>query len=322
MFLIAPDKYRGTLTARQAVEAIAAALGGRHLVLPMADGGEGTADAVNRLTPGWEFISTGCYFNCVTREIVLDSSAVVGYGNYSDKLKPTERSSAQLGTRLNDLYAEFRPRHIYLGVGGTAMCDGGVGMLETLSRNVAWDVVLHGLIDVKVPLLPPYPGAPSSLMFCPQKGFNPTDIIEVERKLKSAVKRYGQSVSPFGGAGGGIGYALADVIGAPCSPGAEWIVERARIPWHDITHVFTGEGRFDEQSLQGKVVDTVYRTAREHGLPTTCVAGSRDFKYVLPPGLEVIDASDYLKGSELDETTAKNRIVLAVKDWMSRNMPG
>lgn len=312
MILIAPDKYRGTLSARQAAEIMSASLPGPKLVMPMADGGEGTAECVAD-TPEWRYISEGCFYNPFLKHLILDSSAIVGHNSFSADSDPMCRNTSPLGHKLNEVYEEFKPFQIYLGVGGTATCDGGAGLLETLIPRVNWKGILKGLVDVRVPLLPRYPGEKSALSFCLQKGFRPEQLPEVERRLAKVVKRYGIPASPFDGSGGGLGYALATVIGAECYNGAEWIISHKNIDWSEITLAVTGEGKYDRQSETGKVVSVIYDFCRPKDIPVICVAGCVEKNVKVPEGLELIDSSRFGKGEKLSPEVAAKRIADALE---------
>ena len=290
MILIAPDKYRGTLTSLQAARIIAENIRGHKLILPMADGGEGTAACIASLEPGWEMLYAGCFVNRIIKAAALDSSAIVGYSAENVATVPLERSSAKLGVELERLYRQEKVRKIFLGIGGTSVCDGGRGMLEKMSRRIPWQSVLVGLSDVKAPLLPRLAGEISAISFCRQKGYSDNDITEVRKHLEAVIKRYGPPLSPYAGAGGGIGYAVADVLGAPCYPGAEWLIEKARIPWDEITCVVTGEGKYDRQTEQGKVVFSLAHEASKHGITTICLAGCVE-GVKGPEMLKIVDTS-------------------------------
>jgi len=312
MILIAPDKYRGTITSHDACRIIAEAAGDRldTLCVPMADGGEGTAACIGADT-GW--LNMGRYrVNDLTSEAVVDSAAVIGHEAFHG-VPPEKRTSEALGSVVNEIWQRHRPTRLYIGVGGTGCCDGGEGFLRTIDRAAV--SVLVGLIDVQVPLLPAFPGGPSALMFAPQKGFTPERIPSLVSKLERVVRHYGPAVSPYDGAGGGLGYALASVLGIECHSGAEWILDRAHIDWESIALAVTGEGRYDAQSLCGKVVDAVSRRAKAHGIPTVILAGSVDSAAKNnDDSIHIVDCSDYEANRELTPDLARERLILAAKD--------
>lgn len=307
MILIAPDKYRGTLTATEAAGIMDANIPGDTLTLPMADGGEGTADAI-AVGPGWETLQPGVKVNRLLRLAVVESAAVISYSNFPPGMNPCDRSSAPLGELVNGLYSDYHPHKIYIGVGGTAVCDGGAGFLDALDRNIPLAATLHGLVDVSVPLMPPIPGAPSALMFCRQKGFTDDDIPRVVEKLRRTVQRYGPAVNIYDGAGGGLGYAISSVIGAPCEPGAAFILKKANIPWSQIDCLVTGEGRYDRQTDRGKVVAAMAAEGASRGIPTVCFAGSVEPGARIPEGMSLVDLSEWLPDEPLTPSVAAERL--------------
>ncbi|MCH5214683.1 MAG: glycerate kinase [Muribaculaceae bacterium] len=323
--LIAPDKYRGTLSAREAAEVISGALGPRRcMLLPMADGGEGTAECIAAMRGNWQEVQKGVFFNAEDGIIAIDSSAIVGYESDEFNMPPLLRSTAPLGKALNKLYHDFRPRKIYLGIGGTACCDVGEGLMGELNPEVAWREVIVGLADVAVPLLPDEASRLSALSFCRQKGFSDVEINETKERLERLEQTYGKARSPYAGAGGGLGYAVAHLIGAQCYAGAEWLLERAEVPWEELSCVITGEGCYDEQTESGKVVAVMARAARHHGIPCYCLAGTTNIKceqhtrgeknHQSAETLRVISCDEYLPHLPLTPETARLRLAMAAEN--------
>lgn len=323
MILIAPDKYKGTLSARQASAIIAEALADNFCITaPMADGGEGTAAALAH-GAGWE--ERDCYYvHRPTRTAAIDSSAVIGIGAFPghDILKA---SSAQLGIKVREILESGCDR-VIIGIGGTGCCDGGVGFLEGLGLDKyhTYRNRVIGLSDVAVPLLPPddisddnATAYPCALMFAPQKGALSCDIPVLRGKLQQAVKDYSDSRSSiYDGAGGGLGFAIATAIGAPCYPGAQYVLDQYDIDWDKISLVITGEGKIDAQTSRGKVVDTMARNAAARGIPCVAIGGcvslsdeqARDFP------CRIIDSSTHYPWLPLTADTAAKRLAKAASE--------
>ena len=192
-----------------------------------------------------------------------------------------------------------------LGVGGLGdVLGAGGGVLGGVTaddlaglralRDRLRDVDLVVATDVDVPLLG-LQGA--SAGFAPQKGATPEQAQELERALghfaRAAVEALGDAVrpdllagsrptsatsrlasAPGAGAAGGLGFGLA-LVGARLAPGSAFVADAVGldvlIGAHDV--VVTGEGRFDWQSLHGKVVSEVASRALAHAVPTVVVAG-------------------------------------------------
>ncbi|MBU1586439.1 MAG: glycerate kinase, partial [Actinobacteria bacterium] len=113
------------------------------------------------------------------------------------------------------------------------------------------------LTDVTAPLLGP---AGAAAVFGPQKGATPAQVAQLDAALAHLAELLGGDPDAAGsGAAGGAGYGFATVWGATIVSGADRLAElsglRAAIDRADV--VLTGEGRFDEQSLTGKVVGSI-----------------------------------------------------------------
>lgn len=172
-----------------------------------------------------------------------------------------------------------------------------------------------GLCDVSVPLLPPdgdcFSSLPSALMFAKQKGATSLDMPILYNRLERAYKEYGSGSScPFDGAGGGLGFAIGNAIGARCLSGAEYVLESYDIDWNDIDLVITGEGKIDGQTAQGKVVNYVSRVAARHNKPVIAFGGTveKDLK-----SDTVISTAQYFPAYPLNHSTASLRLRTAVK---------
>lgn len=206
------------------------------------------------------------------------------------------RAALDLGCRL-----------LVLAVGGSATTDGGAGMLQALgvslltsdgaeidpggaalgslarvrldgldSRLSVTDVVLA--TDVDNPLLGP---AGAAAAFGPQKG---ADIAEVAA-LETAMRRYADILAgacgtdcreqPGAGAAGGIGFAALTVLGARRVAGIDLLIDRVGLATAlaGAAAIVVGEGRLDEQSLNGKAPIGVARLARKLQIPAVAIAG-------------------------------------------------
>lgn len=310
MILIAPDKFKGTMSAETVAHCIASTLasyGYESVEFPMADGGEGTAAILARmygLRP--EPKVPECYVN-EDGTIGVMEAGVLTYGATRSRDIVMGRDSAELGEALHrvmDKYSQMDT--LYLGIGGTGTCDGGAGMIRVLSRyglEMRARRCLVGLCDVRVPLIAPI-GEPSALMFAPQKGALPEDLPQLAARLRKWQEHWPGRSSIYDGAGGGLGFALASVLGARCVDGAAYLAKSIR--WEGIDLVVSGEGRIDEQTGQGKVVDTLRRLAGAHGVPFLAFGGC-----VTVDAPWAVDCSGYLGD-------AQGRLRAAVQDSIGR----
>lgn len=315
MILIAPDKFKGTLSARQAASIIADELSAYYCVkAPMADGGEGTA-SILCASPRWEEHDQ-YYVDRASRTAVIDSSAVIGK-RQPDLLKA---SSAPLGIKVREIVKGGCDK-VVIGIGGTAVCDGGLGFLEGLGLDHYENYRHHivGLSDVAVPLVPEGEGdlehEPSALMFARQKGARDVDFPVLLQRLKNVKKEFSHGrTSPYDGAGGGLGFAIASAIGAPCYSGAKYVLDHYDINWAEVDVAITGEGRVDAQTRRGKAAQAVAEAAASHGVPCIVVGGAVAPDAVCPEGAYLFAADEFMRGSTLSEAVAEERLRLCVRN--------
>ncbi|MFI6100391.1 glycerate kinase [Lentzea sp. NPDC051213] len=290
--LIAPDCFGGTLTAREAADAIAT--GWREakpddvvVERPLADGGPGFVDVLHAALGGdIRYITvTGPLGKPVeARWLQHDGSAYIesaeacGLHLIPAELRPESCETAT--TRgVGELIAAAAVDNdvITIGLGGSATTDGGAGMLaaladpETGAAVDLTDISLVAASDVENPLLGPHGAART---FGPQKGASPEAVERLEAKL--AAMDVLKPVSDISGAGaaGGLGAALLS-LGATVRSGAGLVRELTGLDAAiaDADVVVTGEGSFDWQSLRGKLITAVAGGAAERGLPCIAIAG-------------------------------------------------
>jgi glycerate kinase len=289
--LASPASCKGVLSAVEAAMALAAgmrAAGVDAEELPVADGGEGTAE-VFAAALGGEWRSTAVSgplgAQTVARYLVLeDGGAVVeaaeaiGLRLVRDRpLDPLSATSRGLG-ELMALVARETSGSILVGLGDTATVDGGAGLLEAVGEELGGRDV-QVLCDVRSPLLGERGAARA---FGPQKGASPAQVDELERRLSEMDVLRPFAQLPGAGAAGGLGAALAS-LGARLVPGAQLVLERidfrAQAAGADL--VVTGEGAIDRSSIEGKAVGEVLRACRELSVRCELFGGRVD---EAPPG--------------------------------------
>jgi glycerate kinase len=156
---------------------------------------------------------------------------------------------------------------------------GELGGLEIAREQLA-GVELIGASDVEYPLLGPWGAA---RVFAPQKGADAATVAQLEDRLAEwavemdAAAGRALSGEPGAGAAGGIGAGLL-ALGGRLESGADIIAELTGLDDDiaDAELIVTGEGRFDEQSLHGKVVGAIAEAARPLGIPVVVLAGQVD----------------------------------------------
>ncbi|HZR92951.1 MAG TPA: glycerate kinase [Gaiellaceae bacterium] len=311
----APDKFRGSIAAPAAARAIAAgaeAAGWTARELPLADGGEGTLDALggpNRTTvvtgplgtpvqAGWR-LEDG---RAVVEMARASGLALAGGAEANDPLRATTRGTGELIAAA----IEAGAREILVGVGGSAATDGGLGAVEALAELApfpARGVAVRVACDVTTRF------SEAARVYGPQKGASPEQVRHLSERLHELARRYrvelGVDVEQLAGAGaaGGLAGGLA-ALGAELAPGFELVAEAvgldAALAGADL--VVTGEGRVDETSFAGKVVGGVASRAAARGLDVLVVAG--EVAAQLPAGVTGISLLERFGASRAWRDTA------------------
>jgi glycerate 2-kinase len=275
--LASPASLKGVLSPREAAALLAAGMrrvdGVEVDELPVADGGEGTAEVIEAALGGeWR---TAVVADPLGRPVaarwlllrdgtaVVESAAAIGLPRLRESERdPLLASSRGLGELLLATLAS-RPRAILVGVGGTATVDGGIGMRAVVGRWLA-GIPLRVACDVRNPLLGERGAA---RVFGPQKGATPETVERLEERLESLDALAAYRDLPGAGAGGGLGAAFA-ALGGELVEGAELVLETIRFDERaaGAQLVVTGEGTVDATTLEGKAPGTVLQHCRRLGV--------------------------------------------------------
>lgn len=279
--LIAPDSFKGCLPAREVAAVLGAAVRERHpdwevVELPLADGGEGTLDVLVAALRGEIRTAqvsdplgrpVGACFGLAGDTAIVEVAEACGL----QLLRPEERDPLRAGSRgVGELLLAARAAgatHFLIGLGGTATCDGGSGMLAVSGlRDALEGCQIELLSDVENPLVGPTGAA---RVFAPQKGASPEAVEILEQRLEAQADALcaltGRDVRrlPGAGAAGGLGAAFLGCFDAVCVRGIDRVLEAVGfaglLPGTDF--IVTGEGKSDRQTLHGKVPFGVLRHA-------------------------------------------------------------
>jgi len=311
--LIAPDSFKGSLTSIEVARALAdgwarARPDDEIVLCPLADGGEGTLEAV-AAAGGWVWqaatvddpldraIEARWLATADGRRAVVEMAEASGLSRVAaadrDPVRATSIGTGQLIRTAIDAGATS----IVLGLGGSATTDGGAGLLRALGAEADRDRAVTGLdaldgrlagvdlavaCDVSNPLLGP---SGAAAIYGPQKGATPADVAELDGRLE----RYADALEgatgarvrdvPGAGAAGGIGFALLAIGGRFRSfalrPGVDLVMDATDFPARlaNADLVITGEGRIDAQTGFGKTALGVARRAADAGVPCVAVGG-------------------------------------------------
>ena len=282
--LAAPDKFRGTATAAEVAEAVAAAgqtVGATTREVPLSDGGEGFLDVfggANRTSvvtgPLGDPVEAGWRLSgrmAIIEMAQASGLALVGGAEGNDPIAAATAGTGELIVDALDAGA----RRIFVGHGGSATTDGGLGALRALFPTARMrGVELVAAVDVHTPFLD------AADVFGAQKGATASQVELLRRRLERLaqvyLEDYGVDVTTIAGAGaaGGLAGGLA-TVGATIESGFELIADELDLA-EAIEHadlVVTGEGFVDGGSFQGKVVGGMVDLAAEFDVPVLVVAG-------------------------------------------------
>jgi glycerate kinase len=310
--LVAPDSFKGTLSASEVAEAIGRGLAqaGRPVDLcPVADGGEGTLQALLPAVEG-ELRSVtvadplgrpiDAAFALGDGVAVIETAAASGLG----LVEPGERdpvAASTFGTgQLIVAALEAGAEVVYLGVGGSATTDGGTGAIRAIREaGGPGDARIVVLTDVRTPF------EQAARVFAPQKGADPDTVNRLTKRLNDQARRFKRDPrgGPMTGAAGGLSGGLWAEFGAELVPGAQFVLDAVDFDrrMRAARAVVTGEGKLDQQSLAGKLVSEISTRARQAGVPCHAIVGTRELDSF---GVRVLDLQAVLEASTPRQITA------------------
>ncbi len=283
--LVAPDSFKGTFSAAAAAAAIAEgveAAGPAAECLPIADGGEGTLDALLGALGGERRSATVAdpLGRAVEADfgLLADGRAVIEMAQASGlwRLAEDERDPWRASTRgTGELIAaavEAGARSVIVAVGGSATADGGAGCIEALDAAQV-EVAIEVVCDVTTAW------EDSPRVFGPQKGAGPAMIERLEGRLERLAERAPRDPRgvPMTGCAGGLSGGLYAFRDARLEQGAAYVLDAIGFDRaaRGTSLVITGEGRLDEQTLAGKAVAEVAERCRRAGIACRAVVGRR-----------------------------------------------
>ena len=283
----APDKFRGTASAAAVAAAVARSVvdaGGSAVEVPMADGGEGTLEALggpNRTTrvtgPLGRPVEASWRLDGSTAviEMALTSGLVLAGG--LDGNRALDASTAGTGELIR-LAVDQGARRVLVGMGGSATTDGGLGALRAMGSPARYrGVDLLVACDVRTSFVE------AAEVFGPQKGASRAEVELLRRRLERLAQvydeEYGVAVGdlPRAGAAGGLAGGLA-AIGASLVDGVDLVADELALDElvDGVDLVVSGEGYLDASSFEGKVVGGVAAHATALAVPLFVVAGRVD----------------------------------------------
>jgi glycerate 2-kinase len=313
--LVAPDSFKGTFRAAEVAGAIGRGLERAGLMppdlCPLADGGEGTMEAI-LLALGGETVGVEvqdplgrpvqAQFALVEEggTAVLEMASASGLGLVAEHERDAWAASTCGTGELICAAVDAGAQVVLVGVGGSATTDGGAGAIEAIEEH-------GGLGGARVVVLcdvrTPFERAPA--VYGPQKGADPALVKRLEGRLDALALRFPRDPRgvPMTGAAGGLSGGLWAACGATLEPGAPFILDALEFDarMRAARAVVTGEGKLDEQTLEGKLVGEIGTRTRQAGVPLHAIVGTDRLDAF---GKRMIDLQLVQEATNLDELEA------------------
>lgn len=313
------DSFKGSLTSMQAGQAASEGIkkvypDAEIFVRPIADGGEGTVDAlvegmngkrqaVEVTGPLGEKVCAEYGIIEETKTAIMEMSAASGITLIkAEERNPMHTTTFGVGEMIKDAINKGCKKFI-IGIGGSATNDGGIGMLQALGfsiLNEKGENVPFGAKGLKEIAVIDDKNAAKELKECtfniacdvtnplcgengcsaiygPQKGADENMIREMDAWLsRYALISGGDKNTPGAGAAGGLGFAFMTFLGGKLTNGIDLILRETRIEEYikDADFVITGEGRLDHQTAMGKAPAGVAAIAKKYNKTVLAFAGS------------------------------------------------
>lgn len=297
--IVAFDSFKGCMSASEACHSAATAIRNKYehtevVEIPISDGGEGLVDCISAQIHTHRVCIEvhGPMMSPVMAEYAISADGKTAYMEMAaaagltlvplSERNPVAATTYGVGEMIRD--AVLRGcKEIVMGIGGSATCDGGAGMIDYLKPHLPLGVAITVACDVTNPL---YGENGAAYVFATQKGATPEAVEILDQRLIAFARTTEtqglatpeMAQRPGAGAAGGLGYGLMAYLGARLVPGINMILDTVgfdeRIKDADL--IITGEGKSDQQTLMGKVAQGVLLRGRAQGKPVHLLSGSID----------------------------------------------
>ena len=372
--LLIPDKFKGSATASEVVTALSKGIKRadqhaeiHHLIA--SDGGDGFLDAIQQLVQ-LEDVSCATV-DPLGREIMasylLNRSKGVAFielakASGMELLEEKERNPMFTSTRGTGLQirdaVDRGARTIYIGLGGSATNDGGMGIAEAMgykfldvaknalepsgenlvklhsidATNVHKDLKGISIVAVNDVDNLLYGATGAAFVYAKQKGATKRDIELLDKGLKHLDRVVQQQMGitnalvPGAGAAGGAAYGIKTFLGGAFVSGINFMLQLADIDTlvknHKIDLIITGEGKIDEQTFSGKLIHGVLDLADSHSIPVVAICGTLglDKEVCINKGLHaVLEVRDPSKSLAYNMSNAAILIENSIFKYISSN---
>lgn len=347
--VLAFDSYKGCMSAAEACHATAEGIRKwrpetRIVEIPLSDGGEGLVSCVQQLCPTLpvRVRAHGPLMEPIDAIYALSGDGKTAYMEMAatsglplvppDKRNPLLTTTYGVGEMLADA-ARRGCREIVMGIGGSATCDGGKGMLQALrDAEIDFSSLPHITVacDVSNPLYGPNGAA---FVYAPQKGATPEQVALLDEQLRQFAHETEEAgwasaklaMTPGAGAAGGLGYGLLAYLGATLCSGIDIMLDIAgfneKIKEADL--VVTGEGKSDNQTLMGKLPHGILKRCRKENVPVWLLSGQiKDETHLLTQNFrlaESINRNDFRPLSVLMQPDVARRNLSATIERLLHN---
>lgn len=360
--VIAPDSFKGTLSSLEVCNLVKKSLLEERddleiIEVPIADGGEGMTESFMCAIEGSEKVELKAksplgrdidvYYGIVYGDTAVIEMAMAS-GITIEKENDAMRASTYGTGQLIKHALEKGIRKFFLGIGGSATTDGGIGCVAALGGKffdkygnevplcgegltLIENIDLSGLderikeseitvlCDVKNPL---YGKNGAAYIFGPQKGANEKQVEHLDAGLKNladiSAEYLGKDYSQYEGTGaaGGLGFALIAFLGGTLKGGIDHILDMLSFDEKvkDADLVITGEGKMDYQSLMGKLPFGVAKRCAHTKVAAIVGLNTADEKQIADLGIvQVVETNFAHLPFEQVKATAKEDLMAAAK---------
>ena len=278
----------------------------------LGDGGENTLEVFSNnfpqgqyhylevTGPNWQKVNAKYY--------TYDDKAVIELAEASGLVlaidcNPMKTTTFGVGELIFDAYSHGF-RHFYIALGGSSTTDGGCGLLSaigikfytkdkkefvpvggTLPEIVNIDDSCLKVKDAHFVILsdvsnPMYGEKGAAKVFAEQKGANEEEIEILDNNLRYLNQIFKNDVHniPGSGAAGATSAGMLAYLDAEIVSGIDTILDIIDFDSiiKDVDFVFTGEGKLDSQSFDGKLISGVLKHTNKMNVPTICIVGKID----------------------------------------------
>lgn len=320
--VVASDSFKGSLSSIEVANSVAR---GIHATYPqcdisrvnVADGGEGTVDAIVNALQG-EIVTTivrdplgrpiEAQYGIAGNTAIIEMAAASGL----TLLQTNERNpwlTSTYGTGELIMDAIYRGcQHFFIGIGGSATNDAGIGMLQALGYrfyddkqqeisntcggrladifsiddNAVSTAVQQASFTIACDVDTPFCGKEgAAYVFAPQKGAD----AQMVQALDQGMAHFAQLIKdtyrtditnlPGAGAAGGIGGTFAACLHATLTSGIDMVLDAIHFDTliRDADLIITGEGKIDSQTAKGKTAAGILARATKYAIPVIAIAG-------------------------------------------------